>query len=221
MAGNRIRARSTVALVISLFSTAVAFAVAVAAAPGRPLLKIPQGSSPSIDGVMNRKEWDDAAQVSIRIDSAWMVRVFLKHDAENLYLAFAGVERAGKRVFPEVLLDPQLRGGEKWSRGQLWLHVSNNLCEGNGEYNVYERSGVLHCAHAKTGWEGNNPPNASDVIEIRISFTKMGLTAPLGKTIGLALDVTDATGRPDQLFRYWPATAQIARPASWGTAVTE
>jgi len=195
--------------------------VAAAAAPGRPRLKIPQGSSPSIDGVMNRKEWDDAAQVSIRIDSAWVVRAFLKHDAENLYLAFAGVERAGKRVFPEVLLDPQLRGGEKWSPGQLWLHVSNNLCEGNGEYNVYERDGVFACAHAKTGWEGNNPPNAADIIEIRISFAKIGLAAPLGKTIGLALDVTDATGRPDQLFHYWPATAQIARPASWGTAVME
>lgn len=39
-----------------------------------------------------------------------------------------------------------------------WLHVSYNLCEGDGEPNVYRKAGVFQCAHQKAGWEGDNPP---------------------------------------------------------------
>jgi hypothetical protein len=102
----------------------------------RPLVKIPLGSPTNIDGVLRPGEWRGAADVAIHLEPGWTVRVLLKHDAQNLYFAFDGVEQAGKRIFPEILLDPERRGGEKWSAGQWWLHVSNNLCEGNGDYNV-------------------------------------------------------------------------------------
>jgi hypothetical protein len=187
----------------------------------KPLIKIPLGSPTNIDGVLNPGEWRGAADVAIRVESGWTVKVLLKHDAQNLYFAFEGIEHAGKRMFPEIMLDPERRGGEKWSPGQWWLHVSNNLCEGNGEYNVYERGGAFQCAHTKPGWEANNPPRASEVIEIRVSFEKMDLAGASGKTIGLALDVTDATGGPDQVYRYWPESAEIAKPGSWGSATIE
>jgi hypothetical protein len=187
----------------------------------RPLVKIPLGSPTSSDGVLKPGEWRGAAEVAIHVEPDWTVKVLLKHDAQNLHFAFDGVEHAGKRMFPEIMLDPERKGGEKWSPGQWWLHVSNNLCEGNGEYNVYERGGAFQCAHAKPGWEGNNPPHTGEVIEIRVSFEKMGVVGTSGKTIGLALDVTDATGGPDQVYRYWPEDAQIAKPSSWGSATIE
>ncbi len=183
--------------------------------------KIPKGSAPSIDGVLSLGEWSDAAQVSILVEPTWEVKVLLKHDAENLYLAFQGVEHGGRRLYPEVMIDPELRRGERWSAGQLWLHVSQNLCEGSGEFNVYERNGAFQCAHMKSGWEANNPPDGADAIEVRVSFKKMGLATPNERIIGLALDVTDATGDATQLFRYWPESAEIAQPTTWGLALLE
>ena len=187
----------------------------------RPLVKIPLGSPANIDGVVKPGEWRGAADVAIYVEPGWTVKVLLKHDAQNLYFAFDGVEHAGKRIFPEIMVDPERRGGEKWSAGQWWLHVSTNLCEGNGEYNVYERGGAFQCTHTKPGWKGNNPPRTGEVIEIRVSFEKMGLVGAPGKTIGVALDVTDATGGSDQVYRYWPGDAQIAKPSSWGSATIE
>ena len=182
---------------------------------------IPKGSAPSIDGALSSGEWSDAVEVSIPVEPAWEVKVLLKHDAENLYLAFQGVEHEGKRLYPEVLIDPQLRRGEEWSAGQLWLHVSQNLCEGSGEFAVYQRNGAFLCEHTKSGWEANNPPDGAEAIEVRVSFQKMGLTTSNVKIIGLALDVTDATGDAHQLFRYWPESANIARPTTWGLALLE
>jgi hypothetical protein len=185
------------------------------------ILAVPRGSASQIDALFRSEEWSGAAHVSIDVEAGWEVTVFLKHDAENLYLAFRGVEHEGKRLFPEILIDPEARRGTEWSQGQMWLHVSANLCEGNGEYNVYEHHGVFQCAHTKSGWEANNPPENRDVIEVRISFAKMGISEPIGRAVGLALDVTDATRTPRQIFRYWPGTAQIARPSTWGTAIFE
>ncbi len=193
--------------------------------PGAPLgwgiIKIPRGPAPNIDGVLSSSEWSDAASVTIQVEPTWEVKVFLKHDAENLYLAFQGVEHGGRRLFPEVMIDPELRRDKQWSAEQLWLHVSQNLCEGSGEYNVYERNGAFQCAHTKSGWEANNPPGSADAIEVRVSFKKMGLPAPNERMIGLALDVTDAKGDAKQLFRYWPESAEIARPITWGLAFLE
>jgi hypothetical protein len=188
------------------------------------VIQIPRGPAPNIDGVLSLGEWSDTAQVIIRVDPSWEVKVLLKQDAENLYLAFQGMEYGGRRLFPEVMIDPELRRRERWSAGQLWLHVSQNLCEGSGEFNVYERSGVFECGHTKSGWEANNPPNGADVIEVRVSFEKMGRAAqkePKERMIGLALDVTDATGGATQLFRYWPESAGIAQPATWGVALLQ
>jgi len=184
------------------------------------IILVPHGAAPHIDGAFDSDEWNGASHVSIGVEPGWEVTVFLKHDADNLYLAFRGVEHGGKRLFPEILLDPQALRGTGWSPGQLWLHASTNLCEGNGEFNVYQRGGVFQCAHTKPGWEANNPPENGDV-EVRVSFAKMGIAAPSGRGIGMALDVTDATGDARQVFRYWPENALIAQPSTWGAAFFE
>jgi hypothetical protein len=184
-------------------------------------LTIPTGKPSKIDGAIREGEWWGAAHVAIQVGPAWTVKALLKHDANNLYITFSGTANAGNRLFPEIMIDPELRRGDKWIAGQWWFHVSNNLCEGNGEYNVYERQGIFQCAHAKEGWEGNNPPEMSKVVGTRISYAKIGLVATPGKKIGLALDVTDASGEKDQLYRYWPNGALISNPETWGIAVFE
>jgi chorismate synthase len=87
---------------------------------------------------------------------------------------------------------------------------------------VYTKDGVFQCAHTKRGWEGNNPPSAdTDVVEVRISFAKLGLNAKTGTQFGIGFDMTDATGDDKQRWFFWPRGATLESPKSWGDAVLE
>ena len=188
----------------------------------RDVIRVPFGSPIAVDGRVSANEWDDSKFVALPVVKNWTVRVRFKHDAENLYFEFAGVKRGAERLFPEILIDPKNRKSESWEPGEWWFHVSNNLCEGNGEPNVYTKDGVFQCAHTKPGWEGNNPPGAdTEVVEVRISFAKLGLNAKAGTRFGIAFDMTDATGDEKQRWFFWPRGARLESPQSWGNAILE
>jgi len=170
-----------------------------------------------VDGAKSAAEWDDASKTQFAVAPGWNVRVFAKHDAQNLYFDFEGVTHGGSRLFPEILLDPRNTQSPAWQKGQWWLHVSNNLCEGNGAPNVYEKKGKFQCGRRKAGWDGNNPPDEhAEVIEIKISFAKLGVEYSPGMKVGLAFDVTDASGKADQKTYYWPVGAKIDSPKNMG-----
>jgi hypothetical protein len=184
-------------------------------------IHIPGGSPINIDGRVEAEEWDHGAGLIIDIDKTWKVTVRLKHDA-FLYFLLSGLKRNGERLFPEILIDPMNRRRNRWEKGQWWFHVSGNLCEGNGEPNVYEKDGVFQCAHQKQGWDGNNPLTSDGTItEIRISFSKLGIQAVHGRQFGIAFDLTNATGDDGQKWYFWPKAAQLDSPASWGYAFLE
>ena len=188
----------------------------------KDLIRIPAGSPITVDGKVSANEWEDSKFVTLSVAEDWTVRVRFKHDTENLYFEFEGVKRGTERLFPEILIDPQNRKSESWQPGVWWFHVSNNLCEGNGEPNVYTKDGVFQCSHAKPGWAGNNPPGAgTEVVEVRISFAKLGLNATAGTRFGIAFDMTDATGDEKQRWFFWPPGAKLKSPKSWSGAVLE
>lgn len=175
-----------------------------------------------VDGAKSPAEWDDASMTQFAVAPGWNVRVFAKHDAQYLYFDFEGVTHAGSRLFPEILLDPRGTQSPAWQKGEWWLHVSNNLCEGNGAPNVYETKDKFQCARRKAGWDGNNPPeDHTELIEIKISFAKLRVAYTPGMKMGLAFDVTDASGKADQKAYFWPAGAKIDSPKTWGIAVVE
>jgi hypothetical protein len=92
------------------------------------------------------------------------------------------------------------------------------LCEWNGGPNVYESKGEFQCAHNKPGWDANHPPDGhTELIEVKISFAKLGVKLAPGMKIGLALDVTNASGSVDHKWYFWPAGAKIDSPKTWGT----
>jgi hypothetical protein len=197
-------------------------AFAVPAPVNSSEIRIPSGVAIAADGVKSGGEWDDAAMTQFAVAPGWNVRVFAKHDAQNIYFDFEGVTHGASRLFPEVLVDPRNTKSVAWQKGQWWLHVSNNLCEGNGAQNVYERKGKTLCGRRKSGWDANNPPDAgTEIIEVKISFAKLGVAYSAGMKIGLAFDMTDATGKADQKTYYWPASAKIDSPKTWGVAVLE
>ena len=185
-------------------------------------IHIPTGVAIAVDGVKSAGEWDNAAMTQFAVAPGWNVRVFAKHDAQFIYFDIEGVTHPGVRLFPEILVDPRNTKSVAWQKGQWWLHVSNNVCEGNGEPNVYERKSKSSCTHRKPGWDANNPPEAgTEIIEVKISFAKLGVAYSPGMKIGLALDVTNATSKADQKTYYWPANAKFDSPKTWGVAVLE
>ena len=181
-------------------------------------LNIPAGKPVVIDGEISKGEWDDANFVEIRIREDWRVRVGAKHDFKNLYFVFEGVTHGEERLFPEILIDPGNWKTTVWKKGQWWFHISNNLCEGNGEPNAYEKKGVFQCAHKKNGWDGNNPAGEQiDAIEVLIAFAKLK-DLSFEKPFGIAFDMTNAAGDQKQRWYFWPPKAEVMSPSSWGQA---
>lgn len=103
-----------------------------------------------------------------------------------------------------------MAGRSDGRKGQWWLHASYNLCEGDGEFNVYNRDGVFQCAKQKPGWKANTfPLKQKEPMEIRISLSKLNLVPC--RRFGLAFDVTDTQSHWD----FWPITARLESPATW------
>jgi len=57
-------------------------------------------------------------------------------------------------------------------------------------------------------------PRAPGVVEIRISFDKIGLDPAGAAEIGIAFNVTDTR----EVWAFWPPTATLEDPGSWATA---
>jgi hypothetical protein len=197
-------------------------AFAVTAPVNSSEIHIPSGVAIAVDGVKSAREWDDAAMTQFAVAPGWSVRVFAKHDAQYLDFDFEGVTHAGNRLFPEILLDPHNTRSQEWQKGQWWLHISNKLCEWNGGPNVYESKSKFQWGLRKPGWDANNlPDDHTELIEVKISFAKLGVAYAPGMKVGLAFDITDASGNVAQNWYFWPASAKIESPKTWGVAVLE
>jgi hypothetical protein len=153
------------------------------------------------------------AKVSITVSPGWIVQFQCSHDALELICRVAGLRNGKAERFPEILVDSQNDRSERWQNGQWWLHASYNLCEGDGEFNVYNRDGVFLCSKQKPGWKANTFPLKQDEpIEIRILLKKLHLVP--GRRFGLAFDVTDTQSH----WNFWPTTARLESPATWSQA---
>jgi hypothetical protein len=153
------------------------------------------------------------AEVSITVAPGWIVQFRCSHDELELTCRIDNLKNGDALRFPELMVDPQDEKTGQWRKGQWWLHSSYNLCEGNGEFNVYNRDGVFQCAKEKPGWSANPfPLKDGEPMEIRVSLAKLGLVP--GRRFGLALDVTDTQSH----WSFWPTDAKLASPATWAEA---
>jgi len=172
-------------------------------------IDIPRGRSPAVDGVLSPGEWDDAAVVEIAVEPGWNVPVRVKRDDHALYVAFVNVKPEEAERYPEVLLSVRGTRDGAWTASDWWFHASYQDCEGQGVFNNYQ------CSPTKPGWEANNfPLEPPGVVEIRISFDKIGLDPAGAAEIGIAFNVTDTR----EVWAFWPRTATLEDPGSWATA---
>ena len=164
---------------------------------------------PKIDGMLAQGEWDDAKRAEITVEAGWVVNVFYKNDADFLYVAFSNLKTPSSERYPEILLDMNNDKSAAWTSDDWWFHTSFNNCEARGEFDRYET-----CKRAKVGWSGNLfPLDAPGTVEVRIEYEKLGLVSGEARDIGVAFDVTDTHTK----WAFWPSSASLSNPSTWGT----
>lgn len=172
-------------------------------------LSIRTGRTIAPEGKIGAGEWADADSLHIRLDSSHAVTVQFKHDRENLLVRFTGVASASRQVEPEVFLNLNHSPDSTWQPDDLLLHVGYQDCEGHGSPDS------LSCGMLQRGWFANNLPVVSPgIVELKVSFERLGLTAASDTVIGLAFGVQ----LPNRTRVLWPDSAMATVPASWGTA---
>ena len=165
--------------------------------------------APVIDGVFTAAEWQQATKVNIIQPGNETTSVYILYDANYMYFAFAG-HLESNAMFPEILIDPAFNRGTSWQSDDWWFHVSATDCEGKGAYGGYDT-----CATVLANWDAapNVSPGApaTDTMEVRISFTKIGITPVTGDTIGIAFVLTNTV---NQWYMY-PTSADRMKPSTW------
>jgi CubicO group peptidase (beta-lactamase class C family) len=173
-----------------------------------PKIQIPRGRVIEVDGVAHADEWTDAREVSIKADGEWLIPVRVKHDGENLLFAFFNLRSGIVRV-PEIVIDAKYGKTAAWNENDWWFHASARDCAAAGRFNDYTT-----CVLDAREWSATNIRGMTfpAVMEVRIPMRLIAV-AP-GGTIGIAFNVTDTRA----VWRFWPAGAQLAKPASWAEA---
>lgn len=181
----------------------------------QPLMEIPFGTTPVIDGIISQDEWSDADTLSIAIlNQTKTVTVLCKHDGNNLHLAYLGNLESVNARFPEVLLDVNNDKSATWLQDDWWFHVSATDCEYQGQYGNFDS-----CQLVRPNWTAvpNMTPGAplTDTIEVQIPFTTINLDTSTSDTIGISFLVTNTFSA----FEHWPASANRNNPSTWANAV--
>ena len=180
------------------------------------IITIPSGTAPAIDGTIKSNEWKDCGSVILPLPGgSTVVKVLYKYDGSNLFFCFQGNLQSGGFQFPELAFDVNNDKSADWKSDDWWFHVSATDCEYNGEHSNYST-----CAETKQSWTAarnftqTGPP--VDTVEISIPFATIGFDPNTMDTLGISIMLNDFVA-----WKYWPSTAHIDTPVSWGSAVFE
>lgn len=176
---------------------------------------IPYGDSIFVDGIISADEWTDTDSIEINFLNTKKVKVYYKHDLENLLFCYKGNLESANVRFPEILLDLQFDRSSNFQSDDWWFHVSATDCEYKGAYGNYS-----NCALTKSLWTANNITQGvplTDLVEIKIPFSSIGIQLSNIDTIGISFLVTNTANA----FNHWPTNANRLNPSTWGKAIIE
>lgn len=173
------------------------------------------GSTPTIDGILSTGEWDDASNVAFSVTNG-NCTVYVKQNGTHLHVAFDVPDNsswAGEGS--HVILDADYNGGEHPQTDDIFLVVHRktpgSLLE---EYNG-----------TGTQWRWNPEPfnwtaaRSSTVdgyqTEYSIPYSKIGVTAGVDKTLGVAFMTWDNLVTDGWLNYSWPFEANRDIPNTW------
>ena len=163
-----------------------------------------------INGALDKNEWSDARELTLKNDTDHEVRVLIKYDREHLYVAFTNLTNSdGINHNAEILISTTIKI-TSWNANCYWFHSSYSNCAAVGLYYFWE-----DCTSEPVGWAANTFPfsNGNNNMEFRISFSKLNINPAKGRQIRMAFKVSN----PLEEQAYWPGNAVISDPATWAT----
>ena len=172
-------------------------------------IEIPRGTPIEVTGDLEPDEWDDAVQITIPVQST-NVNVALKHDGENLLVAYGPLAAGGLILFAEVLVDPLNDKTVMFAADDWWFHAREaEECSAQGSFDTWE-----NCAEDIEGWEVNEgilgPPNT---VEFTIPFELLGFDRATQCEMGLLLRVTNT----QTVHEHFPTAGVSDEPSTWAT----
>jgi hypothetical protein len=170
---------------------------------------IPFGTPIEVTGDLESGEWSDAVQITIPVQST-NVNAALKHDGENLMIAYGPLASDGLILFAEVLIDPLNDKSVMFGADDWWFHArESEECSAQGSFDAWEE-----CAEDIEGWEVNEgligPPNTA---EFMIPFELLGIDLTQQCEIGLLLRITNT----QTVHEHYPPTGVSDEPSTWAT----
>lgn len=177
------------------------------------------GKTPTIDGTISAGEWNDARTVTWLDINNYTCRAYVKQDGRNLYVAFDIPDPSCSPLAhcndnTQVMLDVDHDGGEELQTDDLLLGVYR--CPGtykwwNGdEWVITERSITFGIG---SGWTGATSNQTQEGLgfqtEYSISYSAIGVTAGVAKTLGVGFTSVDGTFDVDILAGWPPIVESI------------
>lgn len=165
------------------------------------------GTTPIIDGIMTT-EWMDASTVAFSVTDGDCT-IYVKQNGTHLHIAFSIADttyHANDRSL--VYLDVDHNGGTTPQTDDLFLRVmrDGSLYEAIGTGTNWLGGGAL------AGWTGACSSTAAGFqTEYSISYSKIGVTAGVAKTLGIMFESVD---NPSSRYG-WPPGHSYNEPDTW------
>jgi len=171
-------------------------------------VKAVYGTTPIIDGAISSGEWDDASVVAFSVTDGDCT-IYVKQNGTHLHIAFSIADttyHANDRSL--VYLDVDHNGGTTPQTDDLFLRVmrDGSLYEAIGTGTTWLGGGAL------AGWTGACSSTAAGFqTEYSISYSKIGVTAGVAKTLGIMFESVD---NPSSRYG-WPPEYSFNEPDTW------
>lgn len=183
------------------------------------------GKTPTIDGTISAGEWNDARTVTWLDINNFTCRAYVKQDGHNLYVAFDIPDTSCSPLAfcddnTQVMLDVHHDGGEELQADDLLLGIYR--CPGtytwrnDDEWITVERPSIFGNG---SGWTGATSNQTQEGLgfqtEYSISYSAIGVTAGVAKTLGVGFASVDVTFDVE-IMAGWPP---IVENNFWGGLV--
>lgn len=184
-------------------------------------INAPVGTSPVIDGIISPGEWSDAATITYQAGtSPYIITVtaYIKHNnTDTLYIAQNMPDlNSGDRDL--VYFDKNHNGGSYPMSDDVMLNRYHSAggptftCLGNGsDWDYYSQNGWTEGITGEA-WMSNQGQT-----EFAISFSLLGISAGVPKTMGFGISFGDWVNPFDpSVIWEWPSNTNQYSPGTWG-----
>lgn len=167
------------------------------------------GVTPTLDGIVESEEWDDASVVSS------VITVYVKQDGENLYIAFdipdnTPMDLDGLFVCFDVNHDAGFT-----PQGDDAKVVVTRF----GVQAEYLGNGTNWDITANSGWHASTSSTSTKwQAELNVSYAKLGYPRGSSKTFGVQFTAGDF-GIPGIYYK-WPGESDHLHPDTWGNLIS-